>query len=116
MLAHPTFPAWDIRAEINLIDTPLLLIQGERDQYGTLKQLDQIEKAAPAPVERMHLDCQHSPHLERPAETLEHITASLRGCRPPVLRHRQRREHADDDERPHQGPHTLLPAGTPIHS
>ena len=70
---HPTFPAWDIRAEINSIDAPLLLIQGERDQYGTLKQLDEIEKAAQAPVERVHLDCRHAPHLERPAETLKHI-------------------------------------------
>jgi pimeloyl-ACP methyl ester carboxylesterase len=70
---HPDFPGWDIRPGIGDIDRPLLLIQGKRDQYGTLAQLDEIERNASVPVERAHLDCGHAPHLERPAETLESI-------------------------------------------
>jgi pimeloyl-ACP methyl ester carboxylesterase len=70
----PDFAAWDITHEVAEIRCPILLIQGERDQYGTLAQLDAIEQAAPGPVERVHLDCQHAPHLERPDETLSSIS------------------------------------------
>jgi pimeloyl-ACP methyl ester carboxylesterase len=70
----PAFAAWDITDEIAQISCPLLLIQGERDQYGTLAQLDAIERVASAPIERVHLDCQHSPPLEKPDETVEAIS------------------------------------------
>jgi len=74
----PHFPEWDIRRDIQTIDCPLLLIQGMRDQYGTLKQLDAIENAAAhAPVQRVVLDCQHSPPTEAPTETLDAIVAFL---------------------------------------
>jgi pimeloyl-ACP methyl ester carboxylesterase len=69
----PRFRSWDIRPLIEQIDSPMLLIQGERDQYGTLAQLDEIERAASAPVTRVQLDCQHAPQLERPGETLQAI-------------------------------------------
>jgi pimeloyl-ACP methyl ester carboxylesterase len=70
---HPEFRTWDITDEIPRIDCPLLLIQGERDQYGTMAQLDAIERAASAPLERLHLDCGHSPAVEKPHETVEAI-------------------------------------------
>jgi GNAT superfamily N-acetyltransferase len=69
----PSFPQWDITDELGRITCPLLLIQGERDQYGTLAQLDSIEQGAKGPVTRLHLDCQHSPPTERPQETIEAI-------------------------------------------
>ena len=65
----PAFPEWNITAEVERITCPVLLIQGERDQYGTLAQLDAIEQRAKGPVTRLHLDCQHSPPTEMPAET-----------------------------------------------
>jgi pimeloyl-ACP methyl ester carboxylesterase len=73
----PAFPDWDITAELEKITCPLLLIQGERDQYGTMAQLDAIEQRARGPVTRVHLDCQHSPPTELPAETVAAITAFL---------------------------------------
>jgi pimeloyl-ACP methyl ester carboxylesterase/GNAT superfamily N-acetyltransferase len=65
----PAFPQWDITDELERITCPLLLIQGERDQYGTLAQLDAIGQRAKGPVTRLHLDCQHSPPTEMPLET-----------------------------------------------
>jgi len=66
----PAFPNWDITGELDHITCPLLLIQGERDQYGTLAQLDAIEGRAKGSVTRVHLDCKHSPPTEMPAETV----------------------------------------------
>jgi len=70
---HPEFPQWDITGELKRITCPMLLIQGERDQYGTLAQLDAIEQRANGPVTRLHLDCQHSPPTELPDETVAAI-------------------------------------------
>jgi GNAT superfamily N-acetyltransferase len=69
----PAFPEWDITGEVERVTCPLLLIQGERDQYGTLAQLDAIEHRAKGPVRRVHLDCQHSPPTELPDETVKAI-------------------------------------------
>lgn len=66
----PEFREWDITAVLPGISDPLLLIQGEHDQYGTLAQLDAIERDVRGPVRRVVLACGHSPHLELPAETL----------------------------------------------
>jgi pimeloyl-ACP methyl ester carboxylesterase/GNAT superfamily N-acetyltransferase len=73
----PDFPDWDITDLIPQITCPLLLIQGERDQYGTMAQLDAIEQRAAGRVQRIHLDCQHSPPTESPQETVEAITTFL---------------------------------------
>jgi pimeloyl-ACP methyl ester carboxylesterase len=75
---HPDFPAWSIGDVLGGIDCPLLLIQGEDDQYGTMAQLDAIERAVAGPVERVHLRCRHAPHLEAPAETLEAVARFVR--------------------------------------
>ena len=69
----PEFRAWDISDSVARIECPILLIQGERDRYGTMAQLDAVERLARGPVERVHLDCGHAPHLERPEETLEAV-------------------------------------------
>jgi GNAT superfamily N-acetyltransferase len=69
----PAFPNWSITDELERISCPLLLIQGERDQYGTMAQLDTIEQRAGGPVKRVHLDCQHSPPTELPDQTARAI-------------------------------------------
>jgi GNAT superfamily N-acetyltransferase len=75
----PAFPQWDIKREVERIRCPLLLIQGEHDQYGTLAQLDAIEQRARRPVRRVHLDCRHSPPTERPGETIAAIAEFTKG-------------------------------------
>ena len=44
--------------------------QGANDQYGTLAQVEAIERGVQGPVQRAVLECRHAPHLEAPDETL----------------------------------------------
>jgi pimeloyl-ACP methyl ester carboxylesterase len=66
----PEFRDWNIEDVLPHVSVPTLLIQGEHDQYGTLAQIDAIERGVRGPVERAVLDCRHAPHLEAPEETL----------------------------------------------
>jgi pimeloyl-ACP methyl ester carboxylesterase/GNAT superfamily N-acetyltransferase len=75
----PAFPEWDITGEVERITCPLLLIQGERDQYGTMAQLDAIEQRARGPVRRVVLDCMHSPPTEQPNDTIAAIAEFIAG-------------------------------------
>ena len=75
----PEFPDWSITDLIDRISCPLLLIQGERDQYGTMAQLDAIELRARTTVARLQLDCQHSPPTELPDETVAAIADFTNG-------------------------------------
>ena len=71
---HPDFRSWNIEAALPRISAPVLLIQGADDEYGTLGQLDAIEKAVAGPVSRLVLSaCGHSPQRDRPEETLSAI-------------------------------------------
>lgn len=70
----PAFRDWNIEAFLPGITCPLLLIQGRDDEYGTLAQLDAIERQASGPVERVELAaCRHSPHRDQPEATLAAI-------------------------------------------
>jgi pimeloyl-ACP methyl ester carboxylesterase len=67
----PAFRAWNIEASLRGVGCPVLAIQGADDDYGTLAQLDAIERGVPRPVERLVLaECKHSPHRDQPAATL----------------------------------------------
>jgi len=71
----PEFRQWNIEPCLHRIRCPVLLIQGRDDEYGTLAQLDAIERQIAAPVERIVLaDCGHSPHRDQPQPTLAAIT------------------------------------------
>jgi pimeloyl-ACP methyl ester carboxylesterase len=68
----PGFRDWNIEGYLSGIDCPTLLVQGRDDEYGTLAQLDAIERGLTGPVIRLVLDeCGHSPHISQPAKTLE---------------------------------------------
>ena len=59
---------------------PVLLIQGADDQYGTLAQLDAIERGVAGPVERLVLPgVGHAPHLEAPDVTVAAVAAFING-------------------------------------
>ena len=60
------FASFDIRAECSRITSPLLLIQGLNDEYGTMLQLDEIAEAAPHAQQIRLADCGHSPHRDQP--------------------------------------------------
>jgi pimeloyl-ACP methyl ester carboxylesterase len=72
------FRAFDMRADCRRIRSPLMLVQGKEDEYGTLAQLDEIEAAAPQ-AERLELDaCGHSPHRDQPEALTHGLEAFLR--------------------------------------
>jgi pimeloyl-ACP methyl ester carboxylesterase len=66
----PEFRDWNIEDVLPGITAPVLAIQGEHDQYGTLAQIDAIERGVSGPFQRVVLDARHAPHLEAPDETL----------------------------------------------
>ncbi len=68
---HPDFAKWDITEALGYIRVPILIVQGELDQYGTLKQLETAEQECFCPVETAVLPgIRHDPCREAPAETL----------------------------------------------
>jgi len=66
----PEFRDWNIEDVLPAITAPVLAIQGEHDQYGTLAQIDAIEAGVAGEFERVVLDARHAPQLEAPEETL----------------------------------------------
>ncbi len=68
---HPDFVAWNIEEYLAAVQVPILILQGEDDEYGTWKQVEAIERQAGGPVTAIALpDCGHSPHREQPERTL----------------------------------------------
>jgi pimeloyl-ACP methyl ester carboxylesterase len=68
------FRAWNIEEYLPRIRVPALVVQGEEDAYGTLAQIEAIQAKSGGPVERSILpSCGHSPHRDRPNETLDAI-------------------------------------------
>jgi pimeloyl-ACP methyl ester carboxylesterase len=73
---NPEFRSWNIEEYLQRIKMPVLLVQGEDDQYGTAAQLDAIEKSVSGSVQKILLgDCGHSPHIDQPERTLAAIKA-----------------------------------------
>ena len=71
------FRSFDIREDCRRITAPLLLIQGLEDEYGTLRQLDEIALAAPHAVRQHLAGCGHSPQRDQPEKTLEVVASFL---------------------------------------
>ena len=56
---HPDFRDWDVSDVIDHIRVPVLAIQGREDQYGTLRQIEELESRMYAPIDTLILDrCQ----------------------------------------------------------
>jgi pimeloyl-ACP methyl ester carboxylesterase len=71
---HPDFRAWNIESYLASIACPVLAIQGEDDEYGTMEQMRRIG-AQVRDVELLALeDCRHSPHKDQPGAVIEAIT------------------------------------------
>lgn len=63
---RPAFRQWHIEAELTRIRGPLLAVQGVDDEYGTVAQLDAIQRAVPHAHTRLLPACGHSPHRDQP--------------------------------------------------
>ena len=79
---HPDFRAWNIESCLPGITAPALLIQGEDDQYGTMAQVEALERQLGGSVETVVLArCAHSPHLDQTSGTLEAIAQFVESVR-----------------------------------
>ncbi len=68
------FRAWNIEEYLPRITCPVLAIQGEEDEYGTMEQIRRIERGAPRVNTLCLMDCGHSPHRDQPRRVLEAVT------------------------------------------
>jgi pimeloyl-ACP methyl ester carboxylesterase len=76
----PEFVSWSITSLIAHIAAPMLLMQGLKDEYGTLAQLDVIQAMARAPTTRVVLaDCGHALHRDAEAAVIEAIATFAAG-------------------------------------
>jgi pimeloyl-ACP methyl ester carboxylesterase len=78
----PAFRDWNIEAELDAIRCPLLAVQGEDDEYGTLEQIHAIARRLPKTRLLALANCGHSPHRDRPEALIDAAGAFLRECRP----------------------------------
>jgi pimeloyl-ACP methyl ester carboxylesterase len=62
----PEFRSWNIEPLLPRVTAPLLLVQGTDDQYGTLAQLETIERGVSGTTERLIVSGGHAPHREHP--------------------------------------------------
>jgi len=69
----PAFRTFDIRPPCRAIQAPLMAVQGEQDEYGSLAQLQELARCVPGMKPAILADCGHSPHRDQP----EALTAAM---------------------------------------
>ncbi|HUD87284.1 MAG TPA: alpha/beta hydrolase [Xanthobacteraceae bacterium] len=91
----PDFRKWDITDALGYIRVPILIVQGDNDQYGTLKQLDVAKEECFCPVETAVLPgIRHVPHREAPDLTLTIVADFI---------NRLLRDHHEGEQGAHSG-------------
>ena len=74
----PDFRDWNIENYLPAIKCPLLAIQGEDDEYATMRQIEVIAEQVPG-AELLKLpNCGHSPQRDQEAAVLEAISRFVR--------------------------------------
>jgi pimeloyl-ACP methyl ester carboxylesterase len=70
----PEFRNWDLTDALAHIRVPMLIVQGENDQYGTARQIEVAQEECYCPVEVVLLpNTRHAPYREAPEPTLRTI-------------------------------------------
>ncbi len=67
----PAFRNWNIEALLPSVRCPLLAIQGEDDEYGTMEQVASILRAVANSKMLALPACRHAPHRDQPQEILK---------------------------------------------
>jgi pimeloyl-ACP methyl ester carboxylesterase len=82
MWLSPEFREWNIEALLPAIASPVLVIQGAHDEYGTVKQVDTIARSVKGPVATLVLDrCRHAPHVDQRDQVLAAAAEFLKQAR-----------------------------------
>jgi pimeloyl-ACP methyl ester carboxylesterase len=75
----PGFRAFDLTGYLPDVRVPTVVVQGDADPYGTMAQVELIERLAAGPVERLVFPgVGHAPHRERPEETTHAVVMLAR--------------------------------------
>lgn len=75
----PRFRGWNIESCLSLITSPVLLIQGEQDEYGTVAQVNAVAGAVKGSASKHVIpNCGHTPHREQSNAVLEIVTSFVR--------------------------------------
>ena len=81
----PRFRSWNIEEYLDAIRCPALVIQGEDDEYGTIRQLEAIRARVPQAEVLMLPQCKHAPHRDQPEATLERVAKFMAGINAAML-------------------------------
>lgn len=74
----PEFREWNIEEFLPKIQVPILILQGEEDEYGTWAQVEAVRRQAGGPVEAVAIPaCGHAPHREHPEQTLRTMASFI---------------------------------------
>ena len=74
----PDFRHWDIQEFLPRVTVPVLIVQGEDDQYGTADQIAAAQnKCAGRVCVALLPDCGHSPHRDQAEPTLDTAAAFI---------------------------------------
>jgi len=74
----PGFRHWDIQEFLPRVNVPVLIVQGEDDQYGTADQIAAAQdKCAGRVCVALLPDCGHSPHRDQAEKTLDAAAAFI---------------------------------------
>ncbi len=75
----PDFRRWNLEAYLPRITAPALVVQGERDEYGTPAQVDAVSRQLAGPVEVAWIpDAGHSPFRDAPERVHARIAEFVR--------------------------------------
>jgi pimeloyl-ACP methyl ester carboxylesterase len=75
----PEFQGWNIEQYLPGVTCPILLVQGEADEYGTVSQLDAIERGVTGPSQRLLVSgAGHSPHISHADQVTDAIVGFVR--------------------------------------
>jgi pimeloyl-ACP methyl ester carboxylesterase len=78
----PAFRGWNIERFLPAIECPLLVIQGQGDEYGSMAQVDAIACQAGGPVNVLKLEqCGHTPQKDQPEVVAGAIVEFVNLCR-----------------------------------
>ncbi|MGW1377992.1 alpha/beta fold hydrolase [Streptomyces sp. NPDC002446] len=75
----PAFRSWSIEKDLD-VTAPVLVIQGDADEYGSMGQVDAVERAVAGPFRRLVPEgCDHYPHLVCPDLVTDTVREFLTG-------------------------------------
>jgi pimeloyl-ACP methyl ester carboxylesterase len=73
----PCFRSWNIESCLNKIRCPVMVLQGEDDEYATMAQIEAICGRVPDAQAIVLPQCGHAPHRDQPEATLKMIRSFL---------------------------------------